>query len=163
MPNTKLVEARLRFLEIDESTIKKLNEAFKILEPAMDRMMDEFYDHLRKETELGEIFKNPVDMQRARLAQKKHWIEAMLRGNYDNAYFLKAEKIGKAHARIGLTPNWYIGAYSLMLSQFSEVIYSHCRDDAKRAVSLIQAVTKIVFLDLDLVIQTYLDAEKSDS
>ena len=161
MPNTELMNARLRFLEIDAATIDHLKDAFEILEPAMGRLMDDFYRHLMQEPELQVMFQHEDDIKRARLAQEKHWIEAMLRGRYDNAYFLKAEKIGRAHARMGLTPNWYIGAYSHMLNLFSNTICEHFDHDAGRAQPLIQALTKIVFLDIDLVIHTYLEAKSS--
>jgi hemoglobin-like flavoprotein len=158
MPNTELMEARLRFLEIDDATIGNLQDAFEIIEPEMDRITEAFYQHLLKEPELKQMLNESGVIERAKLAQEKHWIEAMLRGQYDNAYFLKAERIGRTHARLGLTPNWYIGAYNYILNQFSDVICDHCLDDSKRALALIQSVTKIVFLDIDLVIQTYLQA-----
>ncbi len=159
MPNTELMEARLRFLEIDDATINNLQQAFEIIEPEMDRIVEAFYQHLLKEPELKEMLSESGAIERARLAQEKHWIEAMLRGRYDNAYFLKTERIGCAHARMGLTPNWYIGAYNFILNQFSDAICNHCQEDSKRALALIQSLTKIVFLDIDLVIHTYLQAK----
>lgn len=159
MPYQQLMEGRLRFLNIDQNTISELRDAKEILEPAMDDMLDKFYSHIFEEPELKPLFSDKSEIDRARSAQKKHWLEAMFNGKYDNAYYEKTLQIGRAHARIGLTPNWYIGGYNQMLGQFIELINKNYADKGKSAVSLIQAVSKIIFLDMDLVIHCYLDAK----
>ena len=159
MPYKQLMENRLRFLNIDQDTISELRKAKDILEPSIDMMLDNFYDHLLQEPELKPLLGDKSDIDRARSAQKNHWMEALFDGNYDNAYYEKTLKIGRAHARIGLTPNWYIGGYNQMLCQFIELIYKNNEQNDKLAISLIQAISKIIFLDMDLVIHCYLDAK----
>ncbi len=159
MPYQQLMEDRLRFLNIDQNTISELRNAKNILEPAMDEMLDKFYSHILQEPELKPIFVDKSEIDRARSAQKKHWLEAMFNGKYDNAYYEKTSQIGRAHARIGLTPNWYIGGYNQMLCQFIELVYKNYADKGKSANTLIQAISKIIFLDMDLVIHCYLDAK----
>lgn len=162
MPKTRMMEERLRFLNIDRDVVAELRKAKDILEPAMNEMLDRFYAHILGEPELRALFVDPESIDRARAAQQKHWQEALFDGNYGNDYYEKANQIGRAHARVGLTPNWYIGAYSQMLGQFIDLITASYVDRNETPTRIIQAVSKIVFLDMDLVIQCYLDA-KDDS
>ena len=98
MPYQQLMEGRLRFLNIDQNTISELRDAKDILEPAMDDMLDNFYSHILEEPELKSLFSDKSEIDRARSAQKKHWLEAMFNGKYDNAYYEKTLQIGRANA-----------------------------------------------------------------
>lgn len=159
MPYMQLMEERVQFLGITENIIEQLKDARKIIEPAIDRILDGFYDHLLEVAELKKMFDSQNAIDRARLSQKRHWLEALFSGKYDNSYYERTAQIGRAHARIGLTPNWYIGGYNLMLSEFIGQIEAECADDPQRASKLIEAVSKIVFLDMDLVMHCYLEAK----
>lgn len=159
MPYKKLMEERLRFLSIDDKTIKQIHQAKDILEPAMDEVLDNLYSHILDEPELQPLFADKSEIDKAHLAQKQHWMESLFMGKYDNAFYEKTSRIGRAHARIGLTPNWYIGGYNRMLCEFIGLIYKHYADKTDEAISLIQAISKIVYLDMDLVINCYLDAK----
>lgn len=159
MPNRQLMEDRLRFLNIDQNTINELRNIKDIIEPSIDSLLDNFYTHLLKEPDLQPLISDDDEIQKARAAQRNHWLEALFSGKYDSDYFEKTQHIGLAHARIGLTPNWYIGGYNLMFSQFIELITEHYAKTEKSATASIQAVSKIVFLDMDMVIHCYLDAK----
>ena len=161
MPHTQMLEGRLRFLQIDDDTLAELRNAKNLLEPAMDRMLDRFYSHILGEKELKSLFADQESIDRARAAQKEHWLNTLFEGMYDNAYFEKAAQIGRAHARVGLSPNWYIGGYCQMLGQFIDLISAEYAESNKSTASIIQAVCKIVFLDMDVVIHCYLDAKDS--
>ncbi len=161
MPYRQLMEDRLRFLDIDHDTISLLRSAREILEPAMGEMLDQFYSHILDEPDLKDLFLDEEVQERARSSQMNHWMEALFSGKYDNAYYEKTSQIGLAHARIGLTPNWYIGGYNQMLGQFIELIETRYAEKNESAAQLIKAVSKIIFLDMDLVIHCYLDAKDS--
>jgi len=158
MPHTQMLEERLRFLNIDHSTRADLRAARSTVEAALDEMLDQFYSHILNEPDLKALFVDEDSIDRARSAQKEHWSRALFSGNYDNKYFEKAEQIGHTHARVGLTPNWYIGAYCHMLVQFIELISGKDRESTS---PLIQSICKAIFLDLDLVIHCYLDSKDS--
>jgi uncharacterized protein YoxC len=159
MPNTEMIEERLRFLEIDQEVIKELHNARQFLEPELDRMLEEFYSHLLDEPQIRRIFADDNAIKRARAAQKDHWLQTLFSGKFKSAYFDRAERIGRAHARVGLTPNWYIGGYSKMLVQFIQHISVAAEKEGRDASPLIEALCKAVLLDLDLVIHCYLEAK----
>ena len=159
MSNTALIEERLRYLGIDEVVIDDLLSARDILEPELDQMLDRFYARIMDEPELKDLFPDDQSMARARQAQKTHWLESLLVGDFTGDYCERAERIGHAHARAGVTPNWYIGGYSNMLTQFVQHVVAQTSEDDYRASPIIEALCKAVFLDLDLVMHSYLEAK----
>ena len=159
MPNTEMIEERLRFLEIDEDVVEELRHAKQVLEPELDRMLGEFYSHLLAEPEIRRVFADDESIERARAAQKSHWLNTLFGGKFKSAYFDKTERIGRAHARVGLTPNWYIGGYSKMLAQFVQHISAEAAKEGRDPSATIAAVCKAILLDLDLVIHCYLEAK----
>ena len=159
MPHSELIEDRLRFLEIDESVLEALRNARQTIEPELDHMLGRFYAHLANEPELMQIFADDKTIERARAAQRKHWLKTLFGGQLNSAYFDKAEQIGRSHARVGLTPNWYIGGYCKMLVQFIRHISVAAEEEGRDATAIIEAVCKAVLLDLDIVIHCYLEAK----
>ena len=159
MPKTKMMEARLRFLNIGATDFTELQKAKAIIDPVMDEMLDRFYEHILAQPELKSLFSSQDSLDRARSKQKQHWQKILFDGQYGNQYYEKAAEIGGTHYRVGLTPDWYIGAYCFMLEQFIDLIARRYADSGKSKRTIIVAVTKIVLLDIDIVIQCYLDAK----
>lgn len=159
MPHSEIIEERLRFLDIDQDVIKELRNAKQILEPEMDQMLEQFYSHILDEPQVKAVFADDKTIEHAREAQKNHWLKTLLSGKFNSAYFDQAELIGEAHARIGLTPNWYIGGYCKMLVQFIQHISAMAKKNDRDASPSIEALCKAVLLDLDLVIECYLEAK----
>ncbi|MDH3275463.1 MAG: protoglobin domain-containing protein [Gammaproteobacteria bacterium] len=154
-----MIEERLRFLEIDQDVTKELRNVKQILEPEMDRMLDEFYSHILDEPQVKAVFADDKAVERARQAQKNHWLKTLFGGKFEGAYFDQAERIGRAHARVGLTPNWYIGGYCNMLVKFIRHILAEEPKEGRDVSPTIEALSKAVLLDLDLVIHCYLEAK----
>lgn len=159
MPHTDFINDRLRFLEIDAETIATIREAKAILEPQLEPMLDRFYEHILAAASLRGLFQDDASIERARSGQKNHWLLTLFDGLLDSDYFNKAERIGRAHARVGLMPSWYIGGYCQMLGQCTQAIMQHDGIDNEKASSMIRAIQKAVFLDMDVVIHCYLDVK----
>lgn len=161
MSHSQLLEERLRFLDIRSDTVNDIQTAGNIIEPVIDSMLDRFYEHILAQPELRELFTDSEVIRHARAGQKNHWLNSLFRGNFDSRFFEQTKHIGHAHARVGVTPNWYIGGYCYMLVQFNEHIARECIADSTLATRLQQSVTKAIILDMDLVIHCYLEIKDS--
>lgn len=159
MTYAAMIDQRLRFLEIDDAVIDGLSKARDILEPELDRILDAFYAHVAEEPQLKALFRDDKSMTHARQAQKDHWLESLLTGEFTSEHVERAGVIGRTHARVGLTPNWYIGGYSNMLTQFIKPVMDAASKAGHDASPIIEALCKAVLLDLDLVIHCYLEAK----
>ena len=159
MPHTKMMEERLRFLEIDQNVIEEIRHAKRFLEPEIGRILEQFYSHILDEPQVKALFADDESVERAQQAQKKYWLKTLFGGKFDSAYFDQAQRIGRAHAQIGLTLNWYIGGYSNMLVQVIQRISLLAPKWGRDPRPIIEAVSKVVMLDLDIVIHCYLEAK----
>jgi signal transduction histidine kinase len=65
-------------------------------------------------------------------------------------------KIGQVHDRIGLTPQWYLGAYSLYLNLLQPLVLREFRNSPADADAVLSVLTKVVFLDIQLAIDAYI-------
>lgn len=161
MPHTQMMEERLRFLKIDSDICSDLQQAKQIIDPALDELLEKFYEHILGDPDLKALFVDQDSTDRARAAQRQHWSDTLFSGRFDTKYFEKADRIGRTHFRVGLTPNAYIGAYCYMLIQLIELISTKTQGTETAAMPLIRAVCKAVFLDLDLVIHCFLEVKDS--
>ena len=159
MPHTEMMEERLRFLQIDQDVIEELRDAKQFLEPEIGRILERFYSHILDEPQVKAIFADDASIERAQQAQKNYWLKTLFGGKFDSAYFDQAQQIGRAHARIGLTLNWYIGGYCNMLVQVIQRISLLAPKWGRNPRRIIEAVCKVVLLDLDVVIHCYLEAK----
>jgi methyl-accepting chemotaxis protein len=146
---------RLAFLELNTSDRPLLQEARGVIEPHIDRILDAFYTHLMATPETAKLFKTHGRMQHARDMQRKHWMDAVFSGEFDAAYFEKADRIGRVHERVGLDPRWYLGGYAFVIKHLEEVVMRAYRRRPDRGIAVMSAVTRALFLDMDIVITSY--------
>jgi hypothetical protein len=65
-------------------------------------------------------------------------------------------KIGQIHDRIGLTPQWYLGGYSLYLTLLQPLVLHEFRHRPADADAVWSVLTKVVLLDIQLAIDAYI-------
>lgn len=151
-PSLDLASKRryLRFTHEDQSLLSHL---WPELEPLLDGMADVFYAHLHTVPELAHMLKNK-SIGGLKAAQKAHWKLAFT-DSTGSAYAASIARIGSAHARIGLEPRWFLGAYNLLLEQIHAFVAKHHAWSARRRQATANAVAKAVFLDMDGIISIY--------
>ncbi|MEE4155298.1 MAG: methyl-accepting chemotaxis protein [Erythrobacter sp.] len=157
---------RLDFYGVDDATQAALRSARPVLNKRLGGALDHFYATVSARPELAAHFKNAQQMERARGLQAEHWTKVCIDG-IDQRFHDRATNIGSVHARIGLEPNWYIGAYALVLEHlvFAMVapgwqrILPWKRAQARRVVALL----KVALIDIDLALSAYFDRSKAET
>jgi len=160
MPHSEMLETRLKLLSIDHQTVAELHQARDILVPILPELLNRFYRYIDANSELKAYFPDDSTYDRARSAQEKHWL-GLLDARFDRAYFENTIKIGRAHARIGLTLDIYISGYNHMYCQFIDLISQKYANQGESPGPVIMALSKAIFLDMDLVTHCYLDGKDS--
>jgi len=150
--NSQTLEDRLKFFQItnEERTIAK--SLWHSLKPELPEILERFYAHVKANSHLREL----VGDQQERLiaAQMKHW-EGLFAGELDQSYQDKAQKIGLAHVRIGLDPSWYIGSYSFLIAELSNVLAKKRFTGAAKRARMMNVISKLVMLDMDIAVSAY--------
>jgi len=148
---------RLAFLQIDEETRRTLREFRDVLAPRTDALLEAFYGHVRSNPAMAALFATPGRMEHARAMQKKHWLDNVFAGNFDDSYFANVTEIGKVHQRIGLEPRWYTAGYCFVLNKVMALAADTYRKKPEKLAQVIAAVNKAAFLDMDLATSVYIE------
>jgi uncharacterized protein YoxC len=150
--NAQEFQNRLKFAEIDDSTIASLRLLWPVIQPGLDDILSGFYHHVKTYPELASMI---GDMEpRLKAVQKSHW-EKLFTNGFDRDYQESINRIGHVHCRIGLEPRWYIGGYKFVLTRLHAFVYRKFKRSFRDRAKLLNDVTAAVMLDMDLAISTY--------
>ncbi|WP_299440412.1 globin-coupled sensor protein [uncultured Rhodospira sp.] len=147
---------RLSFLQVDGGLQPLLEEARRVLEPHMDEILEDFYELIKGTPGTARIFDSPARMTHAREMQKKHWMENVFSGRFDDVYMQNADRIGRTHERVGLEPRWYLAGYSFVITRIITLFSRAYRKDPKKGAEVMGAVIRALFLDMDIAISVYI-------
>lgn len=166
LPKLDEVAGRLKYLRFSEQDEQRVKSVDSLLEPHLDRMMDQLYAHFMSAEQTSSFFPNQAILERAKSAQRAYFAR-LTKGNYDLDYVLERWQIGTTHHRIQLDPKWYLGAYCYALTFFEEVLREKL--DQEQYDKSLESLTKLIFFDMSYAIDTYILAkeralkEKQDS
>ena len=156
----KELERRGLFTRITDEDSKALIAFSPVLEAQIDDLLDAFYEHVTAVPNLAELFRDEAHIQYARNGQRKHWLDRVFSGKFNREYVKSVMAIGEAHARIGLDPRWYIGGYCFVIGRLHHLICETYLHDPQMMQTVIVAVNKAIFLDMDFAISIYIDEAK---
>ena len=145
-------ETRMLFILIDARTGELLREFWKVVEPALPKLLEGFYQHVTKEPQLARLIGN--DIPRLKTAQRNHWAR-LFNGRFDQDYMHGVRTIGHVHNKIGLEPRWYIGGYNFVLSQLVALAVKKHRWKPDHLSAVLTALNCAVMLDMDIAISVY--------
>ncbi len=153
------IARRKEFLEFDEIDTRLLTELHARLQDVSRRFVDDFYAHLLKFDETRRFISDPPALERLKQSQAAYF-DSLTAGDYGPGYMLRRLRVGAAHQRIGLEPKWYIGAYSKYLAGLLPELWRLLGDDPDKFLASYHALQKIVFLDMGLALDTYIQADR---
>lgn len=117
--------------------------------------IDEMYAHMLSNPEAGKHFQSERHIERVKQLQVSYF-QGLFSSNCGEAYYRDRLRIGQAHERIGLEPQWYLSTYSYVLRRLITEI--QVRRPGVQGVPLTEALTKLIFYDMGLAIDTYIHA-----
>jgi diguanylate cyclase (GGDEF)-like protein len=150
-------ERRLHFLEFTPRD----EEMLRVLHAEIERhgecsfFVDDFYRHLLLFAPTRALIRDDATLARLKRTQGAYF-ERLTAGHYDYAYMLDRLRIGLAHERVGLAPQWYIGAYNKYITLLVPRIREYYQENPERMLATLVALFKIVFYDMGLAIDAYI-------
>jgi len=148
------VDRRKQYLEITPQDEQRLRDAHPHLVRHTPTIIDRFYEYLLSHEHTRQMLSAPGLVDRLKGLQTKYFIE-LTSGVYDLAYFENRLRVGQVHHRIGLSPEWYMGAYVKYLHLASDVLSAAFGRDDERYFKAIVSLTKVISLDKSLAIDAY--------
>ncbi len=148
------ISSRKQWLELgpeDEALIAKLDN---LLATNVDSLLDYLYDHFLAHDDTASFFPSEEVLKRARAGQRDYFVK-LTRGKYDRDYVQNRLIVGSTHHKIGLDTRWYMGAYFRALTFLRKLIHREYQADAEMEEKAIDSLTKVIFFDMGLAIDTY--------
>lgn len=157
MGNNEDIQKRLAFLRVDDKAKKDMASFFNQVEPHLEGVLGDFYQHLGKFEETQKIVSQHSDASTLTKAQINHWRE-LCSGEFSDQYINHALQVGRVHEAIGLSPRWYLGGYFMLLEgMITEFLKSHGMK-SPAVTDQIGAMMRTVCLDIDFALQTYISS-----
>jgi len=156
---------RLNFMGIGPSDIALLRELRPIIERELPDVLEKFYAQIAQWPQVSALFRDARHIKHARDAQMAHWL-VIADGRFDDTYLSSVRKIGLAHAKIGLNPQWYIGGYShivtgvqgALIEKLGETSPFGLKKAAAKVQGMLAVFQKAAMIDIDFAISVYLEA-----
>ena len=152
---------KLAFFGYDAKGFKGFPAVRKAIRRHAPAALKTLYGHIRATPEAREFFKSEASMTHASDKQLEHWL-ALFSRPLDDTYHARAEGIGNVHARIGLSPTWYIGGYARVLEDMIRRIRRpSLRHPFGGSTRTVTTLVKAALLDMDVALSAYFIAEQA--
>lgn len=159
MTMLKIDEAELRsrreFCELTEADLARLRDLQPFAERHVDALVDDFYAWLLRHDPTREFLPDEATIRRVKQSQRRYFL-GLFDGRCDSAYVEDKLRVGVAHERIGLSPISYLGACRKYLSLLQARLAGEL--PVADASAALQSLTKLLFFDEALAIDTYIHA-----
>ncbi len=138
----------------DESS-SALRELHPLAAPQFVRIVDDFYAAIEAHPGArAAITGGPAQI--ARLKQTlTDWLDRMLLGPHDEAYFQRRARIGRVHVQIALPQQYMFTAMNRMRVRLVDVVATAFAGDPKAIRRIETAVAQIMDLELAIMLETY--------
>jgi methyl-accepting chemotaxis protein len=149
-------ERRKKYLLIDQADLERLAALKTLAATHASAHVDRFYDHLLSNDSTRVHFQSERHIQNVKRTQAKYFSE-LFDGKCDVDYLRDRYRVGRAHERIGLDPEWYVGAYCIYMNQLFPMIMAHYKENPDLGMATMQSLIKLICFDMGVAIDTYID------
>lgn len=154
------IELRKRWLEFGSQDEQLLDELDKLVAGQTKELIDDMYRHFLSFSETASFFPDEATLNRAKAAQLAYFAR-LTKGDYNEEYVKDRLRVGSTHYRIDLDPKWYLGAYNRVMQWLADVLLENLADDPTKLIQALSACRKIVFFDMGIAIETYIQAKEA--
>ncbi len=144
------------FTADDEAMLVRLAP---LVEPAVEAIVDHFYDVISRNDAMRAVFKDAAQITR----QKRHlsrWLKATFAGDYGPDYVERRARVGKVHVEVGLEQRFMFAMMAVLRTDLMEVVQRRALDlnwSLKERHAACDALNRILDLDLAIMLETYKD------
>jgi signal transduction histidine kinase len=145
-----------RFVRFDGADAERLRALHPLARPDFERIAAVFYQRILDDPEAARVLKGGESRVGQLQVTLVAWMESLLQGPWDDAYWEQRHRIGRVHVRIGLPQHYMFAAMNVVRGQLDAVASARLAADptlpATRA-----ALGKILDLELAIMLHTYRD------
>jgi PAS domain S-box-containing protein len=142
-----------RYVRFTEADARALAELRPHATPQVDRIAAEFYERVREHEHAHAVLKDEAQVTRLHKSLAR-WMQRVLTGPYDEAFYQETAKIGRAHVRVGLEQRYMFAGMTLLREALVQIA-----DDSMgaRAPAVRHAIHRVLDLELAVMLGAYHD------
>lgn len=145
------LDERLRYTRIGPSDRERLSRMETLFDAEAGPLVERFYEHLAEHPEMRRLLGDEATVERLK-AHQEQYVRGLADVRFGRELVDERRRIGEIHERIGLTPAWYIGMYSVY---FDHLVPRLLERDADDPGGDVQTLAKRLLLDMQLVLDVY--------
>ncbi|WP_242353190.1 MULTISPECIES: sensor histidine kinase [Anaeromyxobacter] len=156
VPETVFDELKryVRWGETDEQALRTLHG---FAAPQFQLLAEEFYDRILKHEGARAALAGGESQVGHLKVTMVAWLDRLLAGPWDEAYWEQRYRIGRVHVRIGLPQHYMFGAMNVHRTGLARIAYEAFHDDPDALQRVRTALGKILDLELAVMLHTYRD------
>ncbi|BAE85015.1 globin-coupled sensor protein [Desulfitobacterium hafniense] len=151
----------IKLLKLEQDQLLLLKEFKPVMEQDVDQIVDQFYAHITKISQLNGIIKEFSSVERLRGLQRNYLL-SIFPDVIDEGYIMSRIRIGDVHKRINLPPFVYLSSYQTFFDLILPRIFAHYRKKPEQALRLSLAVLRIFSFDQQVVMASYIQSYIAD-
>jgi two-component system, NtrC family, sensor kinase len=154
------LRTRKRWVGLDAAAITALHALRPWMEIHVHEIVEEFYAHLLRFQQPRWLLADPQRLARVKAAQTDYLL-SLTAGAFDMDYIANRLRTGQTHEHVGVTPQWYLGAYSTFARLLFPKILEYYRHRPLAGSAAIKAFIAAMHLDMQLALDAYMEASQA--
>ncbi|OMP66128.1 globin-coupled sensor protein [Domibacillus epiphyticus] len=144
---------QIEMIGLTERDLAIVRSMKPLIDQELNNMIELFYSSITKQPGLLNIIEANSSIDRLKKTLRRH-IEELFNGKVNDEFLQKRYRIAHVHVRIGLETKWYMSAFQNLLNSMTAIISAQSWDGEKK-IEAIQAITKLLNLEQQIVLEAY--------
>ncbi|MFY4776381.1 methyl-accepting chemotaxis protein [Metabacillus sp. RGM 3146] len=153
----KELSGRLEYMGFNACHLTVLKSIKPFIMEELEGVLNQVLDDLYKQPLLTKIATDHTTRERL-LSLFVQYFQSLLSGELDAAYFEMRTRIGQTQNGAALPVTWFLATYSAMNTLLIPKIAEKFADEPERLPKVMTAVTHIINLDSQLVVENYMES-----
>jgi signal transduction histidine kinase len=146
-----------RYVLFDEADEAALRDLHVTAAPRFEAVAEVFYQRILDHDEARKALAGGESQVGHLKVTLVAWMDRLLKGPWDQAYWDDRYKIGRVHVRIGLPQHYMFGAMNVVRAELTRIAFERFSVDRERMNTVRNALGKILDLELAIMLHTYRD------
>ncbi|MCD5324062.1 MULTISPECIES: globin-coupled sensor protein [Pontibacillus] len=153
---------RLSYMSLTDKQLATVKEVKPAVLALSDQLLDKVLEHLYAHPRLNEIATNHSSHDKLKQVFVEYF-DSAFSGNIDEAYMNMRKRIGRTHGGVELPVAWFLATYSALSNLLIPKVVESYQDQPHKLSDILVAVTNIMNLDSQLVVDHYLAVKASQA
>jgi signal transduction histidine kinase len=144
-----------RYVRFEEQDERALRDLHRVAFPRFEAITEVFYERILSHDEARAALVGGESQVGQLKVTLRQWLDTLLSGPWDEAYWEHRTRIGRVHVRIGLPQHYMFGAMNVIRVELASIAYETFHRDAAALQRVRNALGKVLDLELAVMLHTY--------